>query len=277
VTATRTLQANTQDVLQIAAALQGRRWIRRNQPFPHVIAYDVFTPAVYHRLESDFRTLLAETADRPYLSAHGIDGRTVDDDISDHLYPLLTRGWHDLLASISGIRATGHIAAGMHHHRPGSQDGFAHNDLNPGWFLGQPGAGEVALTGPGIDYTSGRLLRDTDLADADLAPVQTVRGAALLFYLGNPPWRPGDGGSTGLYRSAGADIRRPVAVVPPLNNSLLLFTCTPRSFHGFISNRRSERNSIVMWLHRSKPDVVAQWGEAAIVPYGQVPDRRAER
>lgn len=271
-TATRTLPANATDVSQIAQALNARRWIRRYQPFPHVIAYDVFAPAIYHRLETDFRTLLEETAGRPYLSEHGIDGRTVDDEVSDHLYPLLTPAWHDLLAGITGIHATGHIAVGMHHHRPGSQDGFAHNDLNPGWFLGAPDAGRVALSGPGIDYTSGRLLGDTDLT-----PVETVRGAALLFYLANPPWRPGDGGSTGLYRSAGANIRRPVAVVPPLNNSLLLFACTPRSFHGFISNRRSPRNSIVMWLHRPKQDLVAQWGDAAIIPYGRVPHRQAER
>ena len=268
---TRTYPANTEDV-QLAPSLNARRWIRRYQPFPHVIAYDVFSPAVYHRLETDFRTLLAATGDRPYLAAHGIDGRTVDNEIADRLHPLLTRGWHDLLARVAGIRATGHIAVGMHHHRPGSQDGFSHNDLNPGWFLGEPEPGQVALSGPGIDYTSGRLLRDTDLT-----PTETVRGAALLFYLANPPWRPGDGGSTGLYRSAGANIRRPVAVVPPLNNSMLLFACTPRSFHGFISNRRTPRNSIVMWLHRPKHEVVAQWGDTAIVPYGRLPDPGSQR
>jgi len=263
VTATTTYPANTEDA-QLARTLNSRRWIRRYQPFPHVIAYDVFRPAVYHQLETNFRTLLADTGGRPYLTAHGIDGRTVGEEIADQLHPLLTRGWHDLLARVAGIRATGHIAVGMHHHRPGSKNGFAHNDLNPGWFLGEPPPGGLALCGPGIDYTSGRLL-----GEVDRTPLETVRGAALLFYLANPPWRPGDGGSTGLYRAAGADIRRPVAVVPPLNNSMLLFACTPRSFHGFISNRRTPRNSIVMWLHRTKDEAVAQWGEAVIVPYGR--------
>jgi Rps23 Pro-64 3,4-dihydroxylase Tpa1-like proline 4-hydroxylase len=99
----------------------------------------------------------------------------------------------------------------------------------------------------------------------------------MLFYLSNPPWRRGGGGSTGLYRSGDDDIRRPVASVPPLNNSMLLFECTPQSFHGFISNVRTPRNSIVMWLHQTKAQVGQLWGEGAIVPYGHSPDRESTR
>jgi hypothetical protein len=52
--------------------------------------------------------------------------------------------------------------------------------------------------------------------------------------------------------------------VPPINNSMLLFECTPYSYHSFISNRRSVRNCLVMWLHRPKEEVTARWGETVI-------------
>lgn len=253
--------------------LAQRRWIQRTRPFPHIIAYDVFRPAVYQQLEKEFLDLLEETAGRPYMRNHDIYGRTVNQDISERLYPLLTRPWHDLLARILQIEATGHVAVGMHHHRVGSKHGFPHNDLNPGWFLTQPSPGELAISSPAIDYTTGQMLDDT----AHSPPVETIRAASVLFYLANPPWQTGDGGGTGLYRSSKDDIAQPVAVAPPLNNSILMFECTPTSYHGFISNRRNPRNSIIMWLHRQKQDVIDRWGEDAIVPYGRVPKRMAKK
>ena len=48
-----------------------------------------------------------------------------------------------------------------------------------------------------------------------------------LYYLANPRWEPGDGGSTGLFTSADDSIEAPSAEMPPINNSLLLFECTP--------------------------------------------------
>ena len=50
-----------------------------------------------------------------------------------------------------------------------------------------------------------------------------------------------------------------------MNNSLVLFECTPFSWHGYLGNRAKPRNSVVMWLHRPKADVVARWGEPSIV------------
>jgi hypothetical protein len=207
------------------------------------------------------------------MKAHDIYGRTVNPDIADRLDPLLTRPWHDLLARAMRINATGHVAVGIHHHRVDSQHGFPHNDLNPGWFLSSPTSDELAIADQAIDYTTGTVLDGT----AESRPVETIRAASVLFYLANPQWEIGDGGGTGLYRSGGDNIERPAAVVPPLNNSLLMFECTPTSYHGFISNHRNPRNSIIMWLHRPKQDVVERWGEGAIVPYGRFPKREAKQ
>jgi hypothetical protein len=45
----------------------------------------------------------------------------------------------------------------------------------------------------------------------------------------------------------------------------MMFECRPNSYHGFISNKRGARNSMIMWLHRPKQDVIDRWGEDAIV------------
>jgi hypothetical protein len=259
--------------LELSTLLGQRRWIRRSHPFPHVIAYDVFTPVVYRRLEENFLRLLGETQGDPYMEQHDIQGRTVNYELAHHLEPFVTRAFHDVLAAVLKLDATGHVAVGMHHHRVEGQHGFPHNDLNPGWFLEGPSTGELVFSEPGIDYTTGA----RRCGDAIGPVVETIRAASVLYYLANPPWEPGDGGATGLYRSGTDDIENPVALVPPINNSMLMFECTPTSYHGFIGRCRNPRNSIIMWLHQPKRDVVERWGEDAVVPYGLVPQRRRSR
>ncbi|WP_433757792.1 2OG-Fe(II) oxygenase family protein [Nocardia sp. CA-135398] len=90
-----------------------------------------------------------------------------------------------------------------------------------------------------------------------------MRAVAVLFYFGNPDWRPGDGGETGLFAHIGAN-PVPALTVPPLNNSLLLFECTPRSWHSFVGDNVAARNSVMMWLHRPKEDVLRRWGGDSI-------------
>jgi hypothetical protein len=81
---------------------------------------------------------------------------------------------------------------------------------------------------------------------------------------------------TGLYSAADDDIEQPSAFAAPINNSLLVFECTPYSFHGFISNYTKPRNSIVMWLHQTRENAVYKWGDT-IVPYGSPPALRRPR
>jgi 2OG-Fe(II) oxygenase superfamily len=172
----------------------------------------------------------------------------------------VSREWHDLLARIVGVTATGDVSASVHHHDPGGASGWPHNDLNPGWFA-EPAAGpdEVRLAAEGdVGYHHGT-------RPEGVPARETVRAVSLLFYLANPPWSPGDGGETGLYESVRAD--RPSVAVPPVNNSLVAFECTPFSYHGFISNHRAPRNSVVMWLHRDRGEAVERWGEQSIVSW----------
>ena len=102
-------------------------------------------------------------------------------------------------------------------------------------------------------------------ADAVGPAYERVRAVALLFYVGNDPWRPGDGGGTGLYETANQPVDAPSVAVPPRNNTMLAFECTPTSYHSFISNQRSCRTSMIQWLHRGREEAITRWGENSLV------------
>lgn len=172
----------------------------------------------------------------------------------------LTREWHDVLAEVTEVDATGEVDCSLHHHKRRSNHGQVHNDLNPGWFLKEPGPEGIVVT----DQVRCNYCHGTT-SSPELVPVERVRAVAMIFYLNNAPWQKGDGGETGLYCSERDPIDQPTARVPPINNTMLVFECTPFSYHAFMRNDAHPRNSIIMWLHRSKDDVVARWGENRIV------------
>jgi hypothetical protein len=249
---------------ELEGVLASRRWLRRSWPFEHIVAQHVFVADVYYQLEAAYHDALTRAGGRAYLEAHDISGTTMTEELAPSFQPLTTREWHDLLASLVGVEATGHVACGLHHHEVGSADGFPHNDLNPGWFADDPEADAIEFAQPNVvSYTTGATGAQA------VQPRETVRAVAALYYLANADWRAGDGGATGLYRTQADPPRRPALIVPPLNNSLLVFECTPTSWHGFISNRRHPRNTIIMWLHRRKENAVERWGADAIIPYGE--------
>jgi hypothetical protein len=243
----------------LTSGLAHRRWVRRARPFPHVVARDVFTPEYFTTLEEHFAVLQREHRELFQRNMPGYDAASAD--LSRHadgpLGVFLSRAWHDLVAGVSGVEATGDVLASLHHHEPGGKSGWPHNDLNPGWFAGAaPAHDEVRFAfADGVGYHHGTRPPGVEARE-------TVRAVSLLFYLGNPPWQPGNGGETGLF--ADVDGRGARAAVAPLNNSLVLFECTPFSWHAFLSNAQP-RNSLVMWLHRPKEEAVARWGEQSIV------------
>jgi hypothetical protein len=188
------------------------------------------------------------------VTAYTVTGRT-----PGPLSLFCSRSWHDMLAGLFGVNATGELNIALHHHAVGSLDGSPHNDLNPGWFADRPRSDGIIVHDPayGCDYRFGT-------EKPDVGTFERVRAVAVIFYLANPV-RGVVGGETGLYRAASDPIDRPSEVVPPVNNSLVAFECTPTSFHAFISNRRVVRNCLVMWLHREKKEAIRRWGESSIV------------
>jgi hypothetical protein len=241
--------------------LANRRWVRRTNPFPHVYARDVFVPDFYARLDDEFRRIEREHPEAFVRNMKGYDasGASVSRFRGGPLGIFVSREWHDLVARVAGVRATGDVNAGLHHHEPGSQSGWPHNDLNPAWFAGPPPAPDEIRP----EHTDGVALH-TGERRAGVTARESVRAVSLLFYLGNPPWEPGDGGETGLFADVASARGGPAVAVPPINNSMVFFECTPRSWHAFVSNRTKPRNSVVMWLHRTKDDVVDRWGDDSI-------------
>ena len=256
----------------LASVLNQRRWQVCTRPFPHFIARDLFTPEFYSRIDESFGEILdrglCEGRDAAHFSRNisGYDAYSVS--FTEHmpapLHLFISKEWHDMLAQVTGVRATCDVAGGFHHHRQGSRSGEVHNDLNPGWFADCADVNRVNLCRDDVcDYSTGA----GNGSDAQVHV--SVRAVAVLFFLHNDRWQEGYGGETGLYSHREQDVSSPTKAFPPLNNSLLMFECRPNSYHSFIENRGNSRNSMIMWLHRPRSDVVQRWGEAAIVGWDQ--------
>lgn len=222
--------------LSAASVLANRRWLRSERPFPHVVASNVFRPAFYQQL-ADVVTRTVADGNLKRADEHDILVHTVPASADQPVSFFFSREWQDLLAAVFDLPPTGEVTCAIHHHLVGSDSGYPHNDLRRDWAAG------------------------TSLSQTPkISPrPEAVRGVAVLLYLANEPWRPGDGGETALYRSAADPVNRPMRAVPPINNTLLAFPCSPISFHAFLSNRRNPRNSIVMWTYQRTDELVAAW------------------
>jgi hypothetical protein len=255
--------------VEMEALLDQRRWVLCNDPFLHVRAQGVFKDAIYRELEAAFATILSGRELPTWPEARfsrnmpGYDASAADFDVRVG-WPFslfVSRPWHDMFARLFAVDALGYVSGSLHHHAVGSGDGFIHNDLNPGWFVDAGRRHEIAIPrGDLCDYRTGASARN-------VTPRETMRGVAIIYYLNNEEWSEGDGGETGLYRAPRDASAHCVIAVPPVNNSLLAFECTPSSFHAFRKNHRKPRNSVNVWLHREKATVVARWGDRAIVPW----------
>jgi LPS sulfotransferase NodH len=241
------------------SALGSSNWLRCNSPFPYVRARDVFSQSMYSAMADQYSDLLSGGQFGRGIPGYDVTAYTVTGKTTGPLSLFCQRPWHDMLARLFGINATGELNIALHHHAVGSLDGSPHNDLNPGWFADAPRSDGIFVHDPvyGCDYRYGA-------KEPETTTVERVRAIAVIFYLANPV-RGAVGGETGLYRAASDPIRRPADFVPPVNNSLVAFECTPTSFHGFISNQNAVRNCLVMWLHREKKEAIRRWGESSIV------------
>lgn len=252
-------------MFRLAEVLAHRAWLRRTQPFPHIVASHVFNDSFYGMLEAEYTLILGKGLhDAPEnnkgnfsrsIAGYDAYGVGFHQGMSGSLSIFASREWHDLLASLFNIPATGHVNVGAHHHAIDSANGWVHNDFNPAWFPRQA-MGPIRFPDPlRCAYKTGA----GSLPTAD--KLEVVRAVAMIFYLSNGGWTKGNGGETGLYSSASASPTDVHTRVSPENNSILIFECTPNSFHTFLSNSGRPRNSVIMWIHRSKKDALARWPE----------------
>lgn len=233
---------------ELAGVLDNRRWLVNRRPFRHVRAGNVFTPSFYEELRAAFEARVAHDASLHYASKHDFMGSALQADTSGPLGVFWSPRFHEIFVDIFGVEFSGLVTGGVHRHLPGSRDGFPHNDISPERLCDLP-EGEVLVTG------------SESVADGPF-----VRAVAILYYLNNGPWRPGDGGETGLYHHWSNPVDSATSFAPPLDNTLLAFECTPYSYHSFRSNIR-RRDSVITFLHRRLGGYLDQWGDDGIAQY----------
>jgi Rps23 Pro-64 3,4-dihydroxylase Tpa1-like proline 4-hydroxylase len=85
-----------------------------------------------------------------------------------------------------------------------------------------------------------------------------MRYVTLIYYLNNDAWYPEMGGETGIYSSRRQSVDAADKFISPENNTLLVFECSPHSWHSF-RGTRVRRNSITLWLHRDIAAAQNQW------------------
>jgi hypothetical protein len=251
--------------IDLAPLLNNRRWSVRTSPFAHAVVHDVFSEALYSDLRRALGRLVlrglgsAQETDRlarnmPNSDAHAWN---FPPDVDAPFGLFYSRAWHDMLAGLFGVAATGDVNAAVHYHQVDSANGSVHRDLGVAWFSDQPradGINPMDLTR--CSYTSGKT------SAPDIAAREVVRAITMIYYIGNPAWAQGDGGETGFYRASDDDVAAPALSIAPLENSLIVFENTPASYHSFIRNRRHPRTSIILWLHRRKTEALARFGDA---------------
>jgi LPS sulfotransferase NodH len=245
--------------VDLSSVLSSRRWMRCESPFPHVYALDVFETKTYQAISDQFEGLLSGGHFSRSIPGYDVTAYTITAHTSGPLSIFTSRAWHDMLARMFGVNATMELNVALHHHAIGSQSGSPHNDLNPGWFADKRRPDGIVVQDPAdhCDYRYGS-------EDPGIRTVERIRAIAVIMYMANPVtgYR---GGETGLYRSTSDEVDKPASAIPPRNNSLVAFECTPYSFHGFIHNPRTVRNCLVMWLHRDKAEAVCRFGDSSIV------------
>jgi len=253
---------------RLADLLVNSKWSYGKDPFPHILVEQVFIDSAYSQILAAFRETCSRSdsgqpqASRLVFHKGNFDAYLMPfrPSMSGPLSLFVSRAWVDLLSKVTGVRATLDVNGALHSHPTGSKDGFIHKDFSSCWFVDKPRQDGINVADNGIcNYRTG----ETSIAGT--VARERVRAVAMIYYINNAPWTPGDGGETGLYRTDHDPIRQPAVAIPPINNTMLIFECSPHSRHGFISNLRNPRSNIVMWLHRTKPDTVAKWGEDSIV------------
>ncbi len=261
--------------LDLAEIIANRRWVCRLSPFPHFIAENVFTSGFYQSLESEFREILnrglAEYNDPDRFSRNMMNSDAYSwnfpSDINGCLSIFYSLEWHKLLSLLTKAECTMDVNGALHHHQLRSKNGSIHRDLGVGWFSNQKrGDGVNPMDISCCTYTHGPI--PGQLTEAR----ETVRAVTMIYYLANHEWTAGDGGETGLYKSEYSPVDRPLAAVPPINNSLIIFENTPDSYHSFITNRVYTRNSAILWLHRSLESANKRWPNERIYRWKNIDD-----
>jgi hypothetical protein len=251
----------------LGALLANRSWHYHRLPFPHFTATDVFVPWLHDELTEAYRDVLARGVcerggDPSQFSRRmiGYDAYSYEirRDPTSPFSLFISPPWMRLISDMCQVATNPDVQIALHHHAPDSKNGWIHADLVPGWFIDRPAQDGVNLPDRLCNYKNGKTLRP------DIPARESARAISVIYFLANPDWVPEHGGETGLYAAQTDPVESPARRIPPRNNSILVFECTPFSFHAFLNNFNVPRNSLIQWLHRPVADVIERWGEKSV-------------
>jgi len=239
-------------VLVFSSKLQIQRF---EKPFPVLIADEFFEKKIYRSLMTEFDNVLARglwegASNRPEKvfwrsSTYSSRVARYDDMFTYHAKPELnalqksffSREFFLWIRKAFPIPVMPDFSCAFHHHVAGSKSGVPHTDFTI----------EAWRPLPLQDHLS---QCDFNISPTSLSHGKVKIGAraiALIYYLNNPKWSPSMGGETFIFNSEKpSDIALKIA---PLDNRLLAFEISPRSWHSFRRNIRSDRSSIVLFLY----------------------------
>jgi hypothetical protein len=243
--------------------LYNRRWTLFTEPFKHLIVPDIFVQPFYLKLEKAFQEVLDRglseelNSERFSRNMKNYDAYGVPIPRGGPFEFFLSQELHDKLDEVFGANATGDMTGALHHHKVGGRNGFIHNDLNPAKFPARKSGNRKTYYNPAA-HDKGGIAEGPNEHTA-------MRAVSVIYYLNNKKWSQGDGGETGLYTSMDNDAQEAAVKVPPINNLLMAFQCSPYSYHAFMSNLRHPRNSIIVWLHSPYEETVNKWGKENFV------------
>jgi 2OG-Fe(II) oxygenase superfamily len=230
----------------------------KKQPFKHIIIDKLFHKPFYNLMCNEFNLRLSKGLEDNYSTQRFWKFDHYDawcwtfNPIKDRIFSNIFYSpyWKRFINGFFNLKLTNNMLAEFHYHKIGSKSGYVHNDYDLSSFKNEP-------LENGINPWFHQCVYRGRANEAN----HCVRSIAMLYYFNNPLWTEGDGGETGLYVSH--DDLTPITKIPPINNRLLAFEISPKSFHAFATNKKNIRNSMVMWMHSNEEYMEKRYGTPA--------------
>jgi len=244
--------------------LEYGNWCEHKIPFKHFRAESVLDENTYKEVEANFNAVKTEQVKKKNGDVYRLEKLSsnydaqmvaMDNDLAELFQPFFSIDFLKSIAQLLEIPFNYAIDGALHSSPRNSRTGWIHTDFCNAWFDSRF-IEKNQLSFPNrqtCDYFTGR--RHDESAD----PRKFTRAATLIFYLCNDGWKKGDGGETGLYGAGHLSDNTVFDIVAPKNNSLILFECSPHSYHRFLTNRGRTRNSIILWIHSTPETSSLKW------------------
>jgi hypothetical protein len=249
-------------------AIEVGEWWECYRPFRHYRAMNPLTAEQFSDAQAAFKKMLdASNGECPsnYRFARATKNYDalilpMEESLAPAFHPLFSEPFIRSLCDLLEIPYLSRIDGALHSSPRDSRTGWIHTDYCSAWF-------DESRARPGEILFPERMrvqYFDGTKRIADATPVEYVRAATMIFYCCNEGWKQGDGGETALYGAAAQSSNTTFELVPPVNNSILFFECSPHSYHRFVTNPGRPRNSIILWLHSTLQHAEARWGATAV-------------